>query len=539
MSNNLILGWLYDRSLPEIEAFLVSTIRAKPNAKIVILGGYTDGGEYTYKGIRDLGIELIEVPHGPESEDKTHFISRRYCWIDWYLKQHPEYERVILTGIRDVIIQSDPFVYDSGNALCCFLESKLIGECSWNRMWLSDIYGIQEAEKLYYKPISCNEIIMGNYNRITEYVSLMASYICKPDSKPLVIDQGVHNYLLWNDMLGEVQLFKPGEGVVYTMGYVITDNHGKEIFKLNDKNQVLNNDGSVVPMIHQYDRSGTLNTILRDIYTGVKIMPTEIGYSRYNNRSAILPAITTPTFKGKPTCEFVIDMINRYGGEVANTFLPLTKTYGGYWENLFDDFDSILLYSMCKLFNFKVVTEASPGTGWTTLMIQQGSDFLKAHTAYEGAQNEQLIRNNFGRAGLPINNFKYVIGDFRQTVLSLEDSDFIFIDSEHSLNFAKFYTEELHVLDLPGKIIHIHDMYPRIPNDPANDVYCADDFEAWYIWQYLKAHPQKFDAIWSFELVRNPIVAEALSKVLGASVAKDRSTSEQRLHNTSLYLALR
>lgn len=266
MSNNLILGWLYDRSLPEIEAFLVSAVRSKSDAKIVILGGYTDGGEYTYKGIRDLGIELIEVPHGPESEDITHYISRRYCWFDWYLNQHPEYDRVMLTGIRDVIVQSDPFAYDSGNDLCCFLESRLLGECSWNRMWLEKGFGKIELDKLFYKPISCSEIVLGSYAVILDYVRLMSSYICKPNSVPLIIDQCVHNYLLWNDYLKNVRIFKPGEGPVYTMGYVITDNPGKEMFKLNSKNQVLNNDGSVVPAIHQYDRSGVYNPLLRAKY---------------------------------------------------------------------------------------------------------------------------------------------------------------------------------------------------------------------------------------------------------------------------------
>jgi hypothetical protein len=266
VSKNLILGWLYDRSFDEIKAFLVAFLKAKIDAKLVILGGYTDGGGYTWQTIKDLGIEFVSVPHGPEKDDLTHYISRRYCWYDWYLSQHPEYERVMITGIRDVIIQSDPFAYDSGGDLCCFLESRIIKECSWNRMWLQEGFCREVLESIWENPISCAEIVLGNYARMTTYIKLMLPHICGPNLKIRIIDQAVHNYLLWNKQLEPVRLFKPGEGPVCTMGYVMTDGNGKEMFKLNDRHQVLNDDGSVVQVIHQYDRDADLNVLFRSIY---------------------------------------------------------------------------------------------------------------------------------------------------------------------------------------------------------------------------------------------------------------------------------
>ena len=264
MAGNLILGWLYDRSIEEIKAFLVSATRAKPDAKIVILGGFVDGGNNTYQGIRDLGVELVEVPHGPESEDLTHFISRRYCWYDWYLDQHPEYDRVMLTGIRDVIVQSDPFAYDSGNALCCFLESRLIKCCNWNRMWLQEGFNLEELERIHDNPISCAEIVIGSRDHVAEYVKLMVPHICGHNLKIRVIDQAVHNYLLWNGKLGNVKLFKPGEGPVFTMGYRYQE--CEDEISLNEEYQVLNDDGSVASVIHQYDRF-TISNMLRSTYS--------------------------------------------------------------------------------------------------------------------------------------------------------------------------------------------------------------------------------------------------------------------------------
>ncbi len=272
--NNLVLGWLYDRSWEEVRAFVISAERAKMDAHVVILAWHNEAS--TWERIRDHGIEVIAVPcdyvmfeteevhHRPVRNDLTHFISRRYCFYGWYLNQHREYDQVMLTGIRDVIIQSDPFEYNSGNALCCFLESRLIKKCNWNCMWLHDGFNQDELEKIHENSISCAEIVLGKSNRVTEYVKLMVPHICGPNLKIRVIDQAVHNYLLWNKMLGEVRLFKPGEGPVFTMGYRYQEREAEII--MNESNQVLNDDGTIASVIHQYDRFA-INTLLRSVYS--------------------------------------------------------------------------------------------------------------------------------------------------------------------------------------------------------------------------------------------------------------------------------
>ena len=264
---NLILGWLYDRSWEEIRAFVVSAKRAKMDADVVILAWHNEAE--AWEKARGYGAEVVAVPKDYVPSDVnlgelTHFISRRYCFYDWYMRQHPEYERVLLTGIRDVIIQTDPFVYDPGDALCCFLESILLRESAWNRMWLHDGFNQQELERIHDNPVSCAEIVYGNHKRVLEYVELMLPHICSPGLKVRVIDQAVHNYLLWNGLLGEVRTFRPGKGIVFTMGYHY-DGRGQSIW-MNVADQVFNDDGTVAPVIHQYDRF-EIETALRARYS--------------------------------------------------------------------------------------------------------------------------------------------------------------------------------------------------------------------------------------------------------------------------------
>jgi hypothetical protein len=255
MSKNLIVGWLYDRSFEAIQAFLVSAIRNKAvDTKVVILAWFDSGGN-TFDRIRATAshdIELIQVEHRAD-DDLRHFISRRFCFYKQYLDEHPEFDNVMLTGLRDVIVQSDPFAYDPGESLLCFLESIKIGECGWNRMWLEQAYGKDELDKIRENWVSCAEIVMGKRKRVVDYVDLMAEDICGIHMRLGVIDQAVHNLLLWNGRLGEVRTFHPGEGPVFTMGYRYS--YGKEgEIKLNGEHQVLNDNGVPAAVIHQYDR---------------------------------------------------------------------------------------------------------------------------------------------------------------------------------------------------------------------------------------------------------------------------------------------
>src|SRR5205823_6315721 len=80
---------------------------------------------------------------------------------------------------------------------------------------------------------------------------LMVEEAFKSKRMPMVTgqDQGIHNYLIWSDLLPNLHVHDNGTGSVLTMGVM----KPQEIH-LNAEQEVVLDDGRVAPVLHQYDR---------------------------------------------------------------------------------------------------------------------------------------------------------------------------------------------------------------------------------------------------------------------------------------------
>ena len=108
--------------------------------------------------------------------------------------------------------------------------------------------------------ISCSGTTLGNYNEILNYITLMKTHLCLfPYKKPLRhiiifkkiqtgFDQGIHNYLIYNDFFKNKECHKNDFSKICTTAYM-------KKFKFNKKGQLINKKGEIYSLIHQYDRS--------------------------------------------------------------------------------------------------------------------------------------------------------------------------------------------------------------------------------------------------------------------------------------------
>lgn len=77
-------------------------------------------------------------------------------------------------------------------------------------------------------------------------------------------DQGFHNYLYYTDSLkrlegiGEIVVFEQGKGIINNVGMFKRKPFRELDGLLDDKYQVLNWDGDLSPLVHQYDRDPEL-----------------------------------------------------------------------------------------------------------------------------------------------------------------------------------------------------------------------------------------------------------------------------------------
>lgn len=156
--------------------------------------------------------------------------------------------QVLLTDLRDVVFQDDPFTRPLAG-LEVFLEdpSHTIAAETFNRRWIQNLYGPGRLEVLAAKTVSCSGTVVGTREAILHYLKEMSEAITWRRRPLGPHDQGVHNHLLRSGRLGQVTVVPNGHGRVLTMGGM------KEVIR-DEGGWVLNADGSVPAVLHQYDR---------------------------------------------------------------------------------------------------------------------------------------------------------------------------------------------------------------------------------------------------------------------------------------------
>lgn len=93
----------------------------------------------------------------------------RLLWYMYYLKSNPNYKNIMLSDIRDVFFQSNPFDLITDDKMIVAEENIDIRRNDINRNWLFKLYGEEYANSKTDKPVYCSGTILGCYTTIMEY----------------------------------------------------------------------------------------------------------------------------------------------------------------------------------------------------------------------------------------------------------------------------------------------------------------------------------------------------------------------------------
>ncbi|MGG5823045.1 hypothetical protein [Falsiroseomonas sp. HW251] len=184
----------------------------------------------------------IDVP--PPLSDIQH---RRYAAYADILRDRPAVRRVLMLDVRDVWFQADPFPMLPDAPLACFLEDQFIMHCGSNSAWIAARYGQARLAAIGGRPISCSGTVGGTREGVLRYLALMAREVGQsPPGMPRGVDQGIHNHLLAGEIEDAV-LVPNRTGLVQTLHY-------QQVFAFDRQGRMVNADGRVCPVIHQFDR---------------------------------------------------------------------------------------------------------------------------------------------------------------------------------------------------------------------------------------------------------------------------------------------
>eukprot|EP00536_Pseudo-nitzschia_multiseries_P016058 jgi/Psemu1/247285/estExt_Genewise1.C_10120001 len=210
-------------------------------------------------------------------------------WI--WSEQYDPTSWILLIDARDTIFQETPFGRvprrtaavssensggeDDGGMLIFFGENAdatSLGKSKYNRRWLTLAYGERVAKAFSDKPTICSGSTMGEQVAVDAY--LRAEVAESDESKTVIFgaDQGFHNYLYYSNKLGNAKAINQilvqdqGLGIVNNMGALrdkpLSEWGNGKIVEKTDKypeNTVYNWDGSISPIVHQYDRHKQLS----------------------------------------------------------------------------------------------------------------------------------------------------------------------------------------------------------------------------------------------------------------------------------------
>jgi hypothetical protein len=204
---------------------------------------------YTREECRELRREVGKL--------LIHTYSSRFLqYLDFLRNQAPRYDMVMLTDVRDVCFQGDPFARIPANQLWMFEEEgpHTLGTEPRNGKWVSATFGKKVLRQIAEHRIVCACITIGSFANVIGYLEAMEPELLAR-SPVYIPDQAVHNVLARTGAFARWHpvVVKNGDGPVLTVGMM-----KDEQFKFDREGRLVDPQGVPYAVIHQFDRHAAL-----------------------------------------------------------------------------------------------------------------------------------------------------------------------------------------------------------------------------------------------------------------------------------------
>jgi len=277
MSKNLVLGSSFGYPVEKITPFILSLRQHYQDDICMIIDVLTPELEKFF----EENLVYSFIPSEP--------IVRQTCQVKRYefykecVEEHfTDSKNILIADVRDLVFQADPFISYPQHSLEFFAEPETFKNCTHNSPWVAGIYGRDRVEQITDEYVICSGTTMGTRDGIIEYFSAMISEIDRlnKDFRQLSggEDQPVHNHLVYNSIFKDFGINHNSDGPICTM-------HHSQTLTFNRAGQLLNDNGEIIPVVHQYDRCGPMSLVfLKNALgnTGKKGIMTAANYAVNN-----------------------------------------------------------------------------------------------------------------------------------------------------------------------------------------------------------------------------------------------------------------
>lgn len=250
-SGDLVMGLALGYGAAELAPFLLSLRASGYAGEVVLLTSGVDAATASFlaqHGARSVAFHAARLM--PMSLNSA----RMFRYLD-ILSERSDAgaapARILLADTRDIVFQSDPFAALGAAPLRFHLETtpRLDG-CPTNSDWLRRAFGPGVIAELGHHPVSCAGTLLGRADAVFEYLRRMTLLLLDvpPPHRFSGVDQAVHNAILWRGLVAGAEAVPNGAEVL------TVPPEGLGALARLDGARMVNADGSVSAIVHQYDR---------------------------------------------------------------------------------------------------------------------------------------------------------------------------------------------------------------------------------------------------------------------------------------------
>ena len=269
---NLLIGSFINYSWPTIRNYFISLIKAQfENCDIVIFVGRTT--QNTKDKLKSYGIIVNDMP-----QELMRYNVQNYRWKvyeDFLIANKEKYNLVFTADIKDAIFQKDIFKYYDSNKpfLGVFYEDLIFKNAKMNRDWLSFYAGREKVNEFNSSSIICSGTLIGTIDKFIEFSHKIWELMLERNDVINIRDQGAANYMIYyykyfNDCL----IAKDNHGPIMTLS-----NTKRENITLDENNNLINFNGEIAAVVHQYNRHDDIVDKMNKKYDD-----TDFNFSYYN-----------------------------------------------------------------------------------------------------------------------------------------------------------------------------------------------------------------------------------------------------------------
>ena len=263
VTKNVVMSMAYNYKAPEFQRFILPLRKYYQDDIVLIINPKKVTSEILSLGM-EFGIKFVDIGHHSQStsSQKAKGLSQHVQLMNsrplLFSKLCDCYVGgCFATDFRDVFFQSNPFEKYPTDADILFSKEGAnwtISRCKHNRRWIRDCFGLEVLRKIgKNSPINAGTIL-GSRKGFQVFAEVFQTLTFNKNIDYHCNDQGIVNFMWYTDLLKDITAIAQdqGRGIVNTLGLTDFRENPNKYRKVDGS--FTNDDGTVSPVIHQYDR---------------------------------------------------------------------------------------------------------------------------------------------------------------------------------------------------------------------------------------------------------------------------------------------